>query len=125
MLKQGKRNGRDSIAACAVAKVKTYVERGIFVVNVKCFFKYFALAVGVQISLLALSIFVPGMGNFLYFTLYGWVTEIVDQLTGAKGESTMIVTPVIGILAGMILYSSAASIIICYLKERSSGATES
>jgi uncharacterized membrane protein len=89
-----------------------------FTMNVKCLFKYFAIACGVQIGLLVLSGFVPHLGHFLFFNLYEWVTEIVDQLTGAKGESTMIVTPVIGILAGMVLYSLVASIVVCYFKGR-------
>ncbi|HKQ51122.1 MAG TPA: hypothetical protein VJT74_02045 [Pyrinomonadaceae bacterium] len=84
----------------------------------KCFFKYFAIAVGVQILLLVLCRYVRGLGNLLAFYIYAPWIWLADTLTGAKGEDTMIVTPVLGWIVGVLLYSLIAAFVICRLKDR-------
>ncbi len=84
----------------------------------KCFFKYFAIAVGVQILLVVFSHYMHGLGNLLAFYVYAPFIWLADTLTGAKGEDTMIVTPVLGWVVGLFLYSLIAGIVICYFKDR-------
>ena len=84
----------------------------------RCFFKYFAIAVGAQIGLLVLAMYVRGLGNLLAFYVYALEIWLADTLTGARGEDTMIVTPVLGWIGGVILYSLIAGIVICSFKGR-------
>jgi len=86
--------------------------------SVECFLKYFALAVGIQVMILVFCIFVPGLGDFMLFYVYWPEIRLADILTGAQGEDTMIVSPVLGLLGGFILYSLVAGIVVCLFKSR-------
>lgn len=86
--------------------------------SVKYFLKYVVITIGLQIGLLALCWVVPGLGKLLVYYVYAPEIWLADTLTGAKGEDTMIVTPVLGWIGGLILYSLLAGIVICYFKSR-------
>lgn len=81
--------------------------------NPKCLIKCFALAFAVQGALFLLCAVIPGMGK-LILSLYEPMMRLADVLTGAKGEATMIVTPILGLLGGFILYSLLGAIVLCF-----------
>jgi hypothetical protein len=90
---------------------------GEFTMSVKCFLKYVAIAFGFQIGLLALCWVLP-IGNLLVDYVYAPEIWVAESLTGATGEHAMIVTPVLGWIGGLILYSLLAGIVICSFKSR-------
>ena len=81
----------------------------------KCFLKYFAIAFGVQIGLLALSLFVYYLGAFLY-VYWPWM-QLVEYLTGENGGHAMAGTAIVGWLIGMTFYSSLVGIVTCYVRQ--------
>lgn len=93
--------------------------------HVKCLFKYFAIAVGVQIGILLLSRYSHNLVDFLLFYVYWPWISLATTLTGAKGEDAMIMPPVLGLLGGVIFYSLIAGIMICYFKGRRTNTTQS
>ena len=86
--------------------------------SIKCFLKYSAVAAGVQIGLLLLSLWIYYLGFFLYI-YWPWVW-LVEQLTGPEGPAShaMAGTVILGGLFGFIGNSVLAGVIICYFKGR-------
>jgi hypothetical protein len=86
--------------------------------SAKCFFKYFAAALGVQIGLLIVSMYFYYVGVFLYI-YWPWVW-LVDQLAGPPdpGSHAMAGAVILGGLLGLVAYSLLAGVIICLYKVR-------
>jgi hypothetical protein len=86
--------------------------------SAKCFFKYFAIALGVQVGLLVLSMWFYYVGVFLYI-YWPWVW-LVDQLAGPPGPEShaMAGAVILGGLLGFLAYSLMAGVIICLYKAR-------
>jgi hypothetical protein len=86
--------------------------------SIKCFFKYFAFALGVQIGLIILSVWFYYVGVFL-FIYWPWLW-LGDQLfgPGGAGGHAMAGSAILGGLLGLVAYSILAGVIICLFKAR-------
>jgi hypothetical protein len=79
------------------------------------FFKYFAAAVGVQVGLTILSMWIYYLGAFLYiYWPWAW---LADQLLGPGGHATA-GTYILGGLIGLIAYALLSGVVICVFKNR-------
>jgi hypothetical protein len=86
--------------------------------SAKCFFKYFAAALGLQVGLLILSMWFYYVGVFIYiYWPWMWLGE---QLFGAEGAGghAMAGDAILGGLLGLVAYSLLAGVIICLYKVR-------
>ena len=86
--------------------------------SAKCFFKYFAAALGLQIGLIILSVWFYYVGVFL-FIYWPWLW-LGDQLfeSGGAGSHAMAGGAILGGLLGLVAYSILAGVIICRFKGR-------
>jgi hypothetical protein len=86
--------------------------------SAKCFFKYFAVTLGVQVGLIILSVWFYYAGILLVI-YWPWLW-LGDELFGPgdAGGHAMAGTAILGALLGLVAYSLLAGVIICHFKVR-------
>ena len=89
--------------------------------SIKCLFKYFAVAIAVQIGFFILVILFHDQKFFPYIDWIYWPwVWLVDKLAGPRGPAShaMAGTEIFGGLMGLVGNSLLAGVVICYFKGR-------
>ena len=86
--------------------------------SAKCFFKYFVLALGVQVGLIILSMQFYYVGIFLIiYWPWMWLGEQLFGPSGAGGHA-MAGDAILGGLLGILAYSILVGVVFCRIRGR-------
>lgn len=86
--------------------------------SAKCFLKYFAAALGIQVGLIILSMWFYYVGVFLviYWPWFWLGHQLFDS--GGSASHAMAGGAILGGLLGLVAYSLLAGVTICLFKVR-------